>query len=86
MKSNHKLTYMHAIANPFDNSIRHPFEPREVEVEIEGRIEDGECHYSAKLNGRKFPTGYSTDAQKALDSAIHEAQYALMDESREPWK
>lgn len=82
------LTYMHAMRNPYTRRIAKPFERREVtgEVEFEFDPEFQEWMCRITVGGRKFWGDSAPTQQEAFDASAFDAQYTLMDESREPWR
>ena len=79
------LTYSHAIANPWDNSIAKPFERRTVQAVAEvSRCDDGfSC--SILLDGRYIGGAWEETATAAIEAAMTAAEYNLMDASRSPF-
>ena len=79
------VQYAHAVRDPYDKTIAKPFELREVEAEVNSWHEDGEWHSFVRIGDREFPTGWHTDRPEAEKTAVSQAEYILMDESRTAW-
>lgn len=84
------LSYAHAVRDPFDNSIAKPFEIRKVPatftVEQDWTVLDGEFIVTViTADGQTFRDSHA-DRNEAIQLAIYEAEYCLMDRSRLAWR
>lgn len=87
------LTYAHAISDPFipasveaEKGIK-PFQIRKVSGDLRG-YHDGEGWnvFFRLETGEELPGAWSENQDEAIEDAVFNAEYCLMDRSRQPWK
>jgi hypothetical protein len=86
-----KITYAHAISNPWIPASEElakgikPFRLTEVSAELKSHYDGEEWIAFAVVDGEELPCGCAKDEQTAICDAIHNAEWTLMDRSRQPW-
>lgn len=79
------ITYAHAVQDPWDGKIAKPFELRQVQALIWlERCDDG-FNCNVEIDGELFGA-WETTKDEAIEWGLHDAEYTLMDRSREPWR
>ena len=85
------ITYAHAISDPWISASEErakgikPFRLTEVTAELKAYYDGEGWNAFAVVDGEELPGGFATDEETAIRDAIHNAEWTLMDRSRQPW-